>query len=413
MRKAYIVCGSPGSGKTSYAEKLCDRRSAVLIDIDTVSEGLVRAGLTASGHNPDDRDSEYFKRVYREAIYKTLFDIARSNLSRNDVVIVGPFTKEIRDPKWPETLEESLGAPVEVHYLWCSPDIQRERLRRRGELRDLAKLQNWEQYRRYFGEDTRPVFPHSFVDTSDLLAPTNTSFLTARWESLAMLNYEIDPAILEGYLPRGTELDTYEGKHFVSMVGFMFRNTKIAGFPIPFHRNFEEINLRFYVRRIHDNECRRGVVFIKEIVQRAAVAMGARLLYRENYIVLPTSHEIEDLSEASNHTSRVSYQWRYRDSPNALTLRARGRAQEIPSGSFEEFISVRHWGYTRVSNEKSLEYKVEHPRWRIRQADSAQLQCDVEALYGKHFAGYVGPNPHSAFLAEGSDVKVHWRMKVT
>ena len=122
--------------------------------------------------------------------------------------------------------------------------------------------------------------------------PYGKPFLTAEWRYVAMLNYEIDPAILHTYLPRRTELDSWNGKTFVSMVGFLFLKTRVLGLPIPFHQNFEEINLRFYVRRKTEEGWRRGVVFIKEIVPRAAIALTARWLYNENYVALPTGNVI-------------------------------------------------------------------------------------------------------------------------
>jgi cytidylate kinase len=117
MYTSYIVCGSPGSGKSTYARQLAAARHATLLDIDTVTERLVRTALVQSGHSKDDRDSEYFKRNFREPIYQTLFDIARENLNFQDVVIVGPFTKEIKDPGWPSKLCLVLGSSIEVHYV--------------------------------------------------------------------------------------------------------------------------------------------------------------------------------------------------------------------------------------------------------------------------------------------------------
>ncbi|MEN8206936.1 MAG: AAA family ATPase [Pseudomonadota bacterium] len=128
----YIVCGTPGSGKSTYARQLAAARDATMLDIDTVTERLVRIALVQSGHSSDDRDSEYFKRNFREPIYETLFDIAGENLSFQDVVIVGPFTKEIKDPDWPSKLYRVLGGSIEVHYVQCAPEIRRCRLARRA-----------------------------------------------------------------------------------------------------------------------------------------------------------------------------------------------------------------------------------------------------------------------------------------
>ncbi len=140
MHTAVIVCGSPGSGKSTYARNLAAVRCATLLDIDTVTERLVRLALEQSGRSRDDRDSEHFKRTFREPIYETLFDIARENLPVQDQVIVGPFTREVRDPEWPAKLVLALGGPVEIHYVLCAPEIRRRRLARRGDARDKAKL---------------------------------------------------------------------------------------------------------------------------------------------------------------------------------------------------------------------------------------------------------------------------------
>jgi len=164
MHTTYIVCGSPGAGKTTYAKQLASIKHAVLLDIDPVTERLVRLALRESGHDPDDRDSEYFKRTFREPIYDTLFDIARENILFQDVVVVGPFTKELQDPEWPVKLSQTLGGPVEVHYVYCPPEVRRHRLAQRGEARDLAKLHDWDDYIQYYYEENPPVFEHVSVN---------------------------------------------------------------------------------------------------------------------------------------------------------------------------------------------------------------------------------------------------------
>ena len=164
MPKVIIVCGSPGSGKTTYAKQLAANGNATVLDIDTVTERLVKIGLVESGRSPDDRDSEYFKRTYREPIYEALFDIARENLPHHDVVIVGPFTKEIRDHDWPSSLSGALGSRVEVHYVQCPPEIRRQRLAVRGDARDRAKLEDWDRYIKYYGDECPPVCEHVLVD---------------------------------------------------------------------------------------------------------------------------------------------------------------------------------------------------------------------------------------------------------
>ena len=86
-------------------------------------------------------------------------------------------------------------------------------------------------------------------------------FLTAEWRRLAIVNYEASPDLLQRFLPRGVELDLWQGRCLVSVVGFQFRDTRLRGIPIPFHRNFPEVNLGFYVRRrVGIDRIRRCVV---------------------------------------------------------------------------------------------------------------------------------------------------------
>lgn len=235
------------------------------------------------------------------------------------------------------------------------------------------------------------------------MADSRVPLLTAQWRELAMLNYEIDPGLLAARVPAGCELDAWQGRTFVSMVGFMFRDTRLLGIPIPFHRTFEEVNLRFYVRQRAAEGWRRGVVFIKELVPRFAIARVARALYNEPYVSLPMSHENIDRG-----TSRsVRYAWRFRGAENFFRVEVEGESALITDGSEAEFIAEHYWGYSAQRDGSTLEYQVEHPRWSIWNATHSQLRCDARELYGSEFEPVLASNPSSAFLADGSAVSVH------
>src|SRR5579862_8553755 len=119
------------------------------------------------------------------------------------------------------------------------------------------------------------------------------TFLTAEWSDLVLFSFETQPATLEPFLPRGVELDDWRGRTFFSLIGFRFLKSQLLGVPIPFHGDFPEVNVRFYVRRQTPEGVRRGVVFLREMVPKRAVATLARRLYGENYVRVPMTQVVE------------------------------------------------------------------------------------------------------------------------
>lgn len=229
---------------------------------------------------------------------------------------------------------------------------------------------------------------------------TTNPFLSAKWKHLVMINYEIDPSVLAPFVPQGTELDLWNGKAYVSLVGFMFLDTYVKGYAIPFHRNFEEVNLRFYVKKNADG--RRGVTFIKEIVPRWGIAYIARRLYNENYVALPMKHHIQELPTGIS----AEYAWKFKDKWQKIGLQCQGDSYFPSVGSEEEFITEHYWGYSLQHDGGTMEYEVKHPQWRLWKAEQYEVAVDVESLYGSTFAPFLKRKPTSSFLAEGSDVQV-------
>ncbi|MFN2475107.1 MAG: YqjF family protein [Chthoniobacterales bacterium] len=226
-------------------------------------------------------------------------------------------------------------------------------------------------------------------------------FLTAEWRYLAMLNFAANPALLQPLVPAGTELDFHNGETFLSVVAFLFLNTRVLRMPIPFHRNFEEVNLRFYVRRKVDGEWRRGVCFVRELVPRFAIAFVARAFYGEPYSAVPMRHEV---SHSAGQLA-VNYAWRRGEVWESVAMSANGAAEESAPGSHEEFITEHYWGYT-ARGDRSSEYQVKHPRWRVWPATTWKFDADVRSLYGSEFLAPVAAPPVSAFIADGSPVEV-------
>ncbi len=227
-------------------------------------------------------------------------------------------------------------------------------------------------------------------------------FLSAEWLNLLMANYVVDPAILKPYLPYYTELDTFKGEHYVSLIGFLFQNVKVRGIAFPFHTNFEEVNLRFYVRYKENDNWKRGVVFMKEIVPRRMISFIANTLYGENYATHKMKHEwIETENEL-----HVNYKWKVGHEWNHINCIAEKNPKKIIEDSAEEFITEHYWGYTFINKQTTGVYEVAHPKWKIHTVKSYNIICNTKELYGEIFVPFLNQTPQSVFLAEGSAVQV-------
>ncbi|MCJ7932542.1 MAG: DUF2071 domain-containing protein [Chryseobacterium sp.] len=226
------------------------------------------------------------------------------------------------------------------------------------------------------------------------------NFLKAEWRKLAIINYEINPGLLLKYVPEGTELDDYKGKWYVSLVGFMFLNTKLLGLPILFHRNFEEVNLRFYVRKKENGAWKRGVVFIKEIVPKPALSLVANAVYKENYHTMP----MKNLIHEKNNELLIRYSWKDKNW-HSIQITAESTARPMETDSEFEFITEHYWGFTKKENNTS-EYEVCHPKWNCYQVKSHELEIDFNTIYGHDFECLNHQKPVSVMLAEGSEIEI-------
>ena len=231
----------------------------------------------------------------------------------------------------------------------------------------------------------------------------SSPFLTAAWRRLALFNFRIAPEILNPFVPAHTELDLWNNTCYVSLVGFMFLNTRVRGIKIPFHVNFEEVNLRLYVRR-HDPEpgLKRGVVFIREIVSKPAIVWTANTLYRERYV----ARRMWRRWGGQPGRPEVEYAWREAGHWQAFGVQAGSPPQDLKPGSEAEFITERYWGYASWDARRTMEYQVEHVPWQLYPVQSWHCDVDFGAVYGPQFAVLNGAEPLSIFLAEGSDIVV-------
>lgn len=231
-------------------------------------------------------------------------------------------------------------------------------------------------------------------------------FLKANWENIIMANYEIDPKILIPFLPKGVELDLFNGKCYISLVGFMFKNTKLFNIPIPFFGNFEEINLRFYVKRTEENGItKRGVVFINETIPYPILAWVANKLYNEHYTVVPTKHKIVE----ENLIKKVKFDWLLNNKWNSIAVTSSIASEKMKPNSLESFIYEHYYGYTKIGENKTEEYTLQHPSWKVSEVIDYAIDCDFETMYGKSFAVLNQTSPDAVFIADGSAVGIEWK----
>ncbi|MBC7417703.1 MAG: DUF2071 domain-containing protein [Pedobacter sp.] len=230
---------------------------------------------------------------------------------------------------------------------------------------------------------------------------TENTFLTAEWRKLIFAQYEVSEEVLQKYLPKNVELDAWQGKYYVSLVGFIFTDVRLLRVKIPFHSHFEEVNLRFYVKYKDGEIWKRGVVFISEVVPKAAITLIANTIYGEKYSTSKMSYELKESSESMS----IAFSWK-KKRWHKFSVDASNVGEPIKLGGESEFITEHYWGYTKVSKDKTSEYGVQHPRWDEYEVKDYQIDVDFGVNYGADFAHLSTEKPYSVIFAEGSPIRI-------
>lgn len=198
----------------------------------------------------------------------------------------------------------------------------------------------------------------------------------------------------------GTRLDSWNGKTFLSLESFQFRNTKFLGRSVPFHEHFEQVNLRFYVT---DTNSRAAVVYIKEISPKRLVCWMANSIFQENYEHLKM-HSVH-LAAIPGRSQTVEYYWKTKESWNSIHAECEGDQKLPSSGSLEEFLLNRNLTVTALPEGGSAFFQMEHSAWKFWKAE-AKILIDAEASFGLQFRDTLEGPCHSAFISDGSFVRV-------
>ena len=236
--------------------------------------------------------------------------------------------------------------------------------------------------------------------------PAQKVLMTAKFSELVAVNFAIDPKILEPRVPRGLELDFYNDETYVSLICMMLRDVRVWGIPIHIATGFEEINLRFYVRRREGDGYRRGCCFIKDYVSSGAAAWILGSLFKAEFQKLKMKHSNSGFDGAPESVPSVDYQWKVGDHWNRLRIKARSRIQKTSRDTKHGFILMHDNEYSQRDG-KTLEDRASRPAWTIWDAAQANFECDVKNLFGREFQRALSRRPASVFVTGGSDVTIY------
>ncbi len=233
-------------------------------------------------------------------------------------------------------------------------------------------------------------------------------FLTARWRNVALLSWEVDDALLEPLVPNGLEIDHWGGNAYISLVGLWFDDVRVLGIRAP-ARKYEEVNLRFYVRRPPGADVGGpGVIFIRQLVPHRMTAFLARRVYGEPFLAVPMYHRFGGTEVADPcRECRVEYGWGSNGRQHGFWLESDAEPAYTAPGSLDEFLTARHWGYNGKPGVRTRAYNLTRPPWLVRTVSAWGIDCDAVAVYGPQFGRIMSGAPSSALLASGSSVKLN------
>ncbi len=219
-------------------------------------------------------------------------------------------------------------------------------------------------------------------------AHENKPLFHVDWTDLMFHHFEVDSVELQKKVP--FELDLYEGKAYVSLVGFHSSKlwldkcgkwTRYVNAPFATH---DFLNLRTYVK--HGGEA--GIYFLTEFVNRKVSVLLGRMVYGLPYHrgTIHYSHHLGENNWGSVKDCRAGVSLAYESgSPSS------GDLCICNTGTLEEFLCEKYTAYTSL-NENTLVFRILHEPWKTipMNVNWKDLSLLKEALPFLKKEGYIG-----------------------
>lgn len=191
------------------------------------------------------------------------------------------------------------------------------------------------------------------------------------WRHLLFLHWRVDPEQMQHLLPKGLEVDTFDGSAWIGLVPFQMDQVRFFSLPkIPTTSTFFECNVRTYV--LQDGI--PGVWFFSLDAASRLAVLGGRNLWKLNYI-----HAKFDVSIEGD---RVDYTLARHDGTRSRIHWTAG--SELPKsepGGLRHFLTERYYLYASQAG-KIWRGPIWHEPWRLREAALHDLDDNLIAQTG-------------------------------
>jgi uncharacterized protein YqjF (DUF2071 family) len=218
------------------------------------------------------------------------------------------------------------------------------------------------------------------------------------WRNLLFAHQPLAPDILGALVPRGLEIDTFDGTGWVTLIPFEIRASRPAGVPRALSVNFLEVNLRTYVRGPGGEP---GIYFFSLEASSRLAAAGARLAYGLPYFAAT----IERHQDPDGATIRYASRRRGSGAALAATWTVGPEAGTAALGSLDHFLIERYVLFAARAG-RIYRARVRHRAYPLCGARVTALHESLTTAAG---LPPFPPTPALVHHSAGVDVDLYWR----